>query len=585
MPYTLLSLVVDLRLFIITIAFRIRSHRISQSSSIFDSQHSFAPKMPMQESDLLGFSVGDQIIVDRVRKSSTRKSSKTMTIPASRWSATTTVVFLAALPVSGSEPCTVCPNPVDRITLPDKQVELTGFGVFSCDTLQLLAPTVLDTADEACDLLHSFSSICGCPVRGVSCSLCANGSSPTAPSLQVETSLFPDEPISCELLEAYLRSVAEDSEECVDGIIVASECGCPSVVEGGQRGMDPTVSPQDAISEAPPQGTDGETGKGAAPCTMCWDQSAVQFPDKDITYILAEYPDTAYLVEGLDVNVTCAFAEVIVGGSVPDSAGDECFLVQFLLGGICGCNPVNNHCDLCPNDEGVPLPDKPFVGTGAYIGFTPSCGDVDLLSTQLPASNYACFGAQLVSYTCGCDGGQRQYFGADSEGKRAALAWIPRVTGFMSFIGSSLIILDVLRARSKNRNKKVSIFHQLILVMSLFDISSSICWMFSTAPIPVYIDGSPSTIYGARGNDATCTAQGFFFQLGYMGSIFYNLVLSFYYLLVIVYAFKEPKLQKIRVWFHIPPLIVALGLAFAGIPFYEQTQVRSLRIRDFDVVT
>jgi hypothetical protein len=41
----------------------------------------------------------------------------------------------------------------------------------------------------------------------------------------------------------------------------------------------------------------------------------------------------------------------------------------------------------------------------------------------------------------------------------------------------TLIILDVLRARSMNRNKKVSLFQQLIVAVSLFDISSSIYWI------------------------------------------------------------------------------------------------------------
>ena len=324
-----------------------------------------------------------------------------------------------------------------------------------------------------------------CPVRDDACSLCANGSNPITPSLQVESSLFPDEPICCELLEAFLRSVAEDSDECTEGIMVANECaGCRSVLEGGQGGVDPAVSPQDAISEAPSQDTNGETGIGASPCTLCWDQKTVQFPDRDITSILEGYPGTADLVGGLDVKITCGFAEVIVGSSFPDSAGDECSRVQLLLGGICGCSPVDNYRVMCLNDESVPLPDKPFVALGAFLGFTPSCGDVDLFNTQLPTSNYICFWTQLLSYTCGCDCGQRQYFGADSDNKRAALAWVPRITGVMSFIGSSLIIMDVLRARSKNRNKKVSVFQQLLLIMSLFDISSSICWMFSTAPTP-----------------------------------------------------------------------------------------------------
>lgn len=53
-----------------------------------------------------------------------------------------------------------------------------------------------------------------------------------------------------------------------------------------------------------------------------------------------------------------------------------------------------------------------------------------------------------------------------------------------------------------------------MLAIAVFDIFSSAAWAFSTLPIPEYDEyGDPTNIYGARGNDATCTAQGFFIQL------------------------------------------------------------------------
>ncbi len=104
--------------------------------------------------------------------------------------------------------------------------------------------------------------------------------------------------------------------------------------------------------------------------------------------------------------------------------------------------------------------------------------------------------------------------------------------------------------------------------MSVFDIFSSIGRGLTTLPIPEYQYGEPTGMYGAKGNDATCKMQGFLIQLGYT-SIFYNMSLSFYFLLVVCYGMRESQIKKLQLWLHIPGLIVGFALAFAGIPFYS----------------
>lgn len=100
--------------------------------------------------------------------------------------------------------------------------------------------------------------------------------------------------------------------------------------------------------------------------------------------------------------------------------------------------------------------------------------------------------------------------------------------------------------------------------MSFFDIIGALAWMFSTAPI------NSDFVYGAIGTEATCKIQGWAFQIGFT-SIFYNVSLSTYYLLVIVYGWRDRRLKKNRWWLHGLPLAVGTGLAFGGLPFYQNT--------------
>ena len=81
---------------------------------------------------------------------------------------------------------------------------------------------------------------------------------------------------------------------------------------------------------------------------------------------------------------------------------------------------------------------------------------------------------------------------------------------------------------------------------------------FTSAPIPTeyYYEG-------AHGNDATCTAQGFFIQIGTVAA-YTNVSLAFYYFLAIRKGLNEAQLRPYRLFFLVCPIILGLAFAFAG---------------------
>jgi len=193
-----------------------------------------------------------------------------------------------------------------------------------------------------------------------------------------------------------------------------------------------------------------------------------------------------------------------------------------------------------------------LVEKGTWIATTDLC-------YRFGQSFYTC------DFTCG-DGYfyDDEYLGADTEAKKKALVWMSRVSAILSFFGSSYILWDVLHS-SENRAK---VYHQLLFGIACFDMCTAVAWAFSTAPIPK--DGYYYTfsIYGAEGNDATCTAQGFFLQLG-VTSVFYNVTLSAYYFMVIVKNSTERRLKRARWILHGVPLIFGFGFAFGLLPLYS----------------
>ena len=153
------------------------------------------------------------------------------------------------------------------------------------------------------------------------------------------------------------------------------------------------------------------------------------------------------------------------------------------------------------------------------------------------------------------------YLGATTEAERKALVWMSRSAAFLSFGGASYILATVL----SDPKKRTSVYYRLLFVMAIFDIITAGAWVFATAPID---EDEAGHVYGANGNEATCTAQAFFVQLGFT-SVFYNVSLAIYYILVVVYNKKECHLKAIQYYLHGLPILLGVGLSLGAIPIYH----------------
>jgi hypothetical protein len=501
--------------------------------------------------------------------------------------------------IAQNDPCTICPNG-DPITIPEKALSIPGFeGVIdSCGTLDSAIGIFFQPDPDQCSLIQSVSSLCGCPIPEGACYLCGENSLVQQPDRQVPYLLNVD-PLTptCEFIEAYLHSISETDSMCgVTKTLTASYCGCPDSppIEGPMCTLCPNG---EAVPEANrtlsiegiPFETCGEVEQAAAlylsqdsdtcnilqsvsslfgcetsslmesPCSLCPDGSPVTLPDADLSVLLGASEG----IRGSDlggIKLTCQVVEAYVLSFEEES--QQCQDVRFIAG-VCGCPPIKNFCDFCLGED-VLYPDKEVQIATTVLSVVPTCSQIDALTTQVETGTDLCNLAKLVNFVCGCNSGERVYFGASTHSKKVWLAWVPRISASLSLFGSSMIIYDILRDRSKLG----SVFHNLMVAMSVFDIVGSIAWAFSTLPIPEYEYGEPTGIYGAKGNEATCTAQGFFIQLGYT-SIFYNMSLSFYFMLVVRYGMKENQLKKLQLWLNLPALIVGFALAFGGIPYYS----------------
>ena len=259
---------------------------------------------------------------------------------------------------------------------------------------------------------------------------------------------------------------------------------------------------------------------------------------------------------------------------------DSCFFAGLNQRGAADCAFACKksldfaNCKLCPQD--ISASSFGTAGEGAVCSFCPendiqhldrkvpmfgenaTCSSMDFLidSLQIDAENINCRLSQSLNYACGCKGSG--YGGASSTSKQAALAWVPRCTALLSLLGSTFIIVDIVR----DRKRRKKLFGLLMVMMSVFDVFGSIAYAFTTLPIP-----ADEYIYGAIGSEASCVAQAFFIQLGTIAAYF-NVSIGFYYVLVIKYGWHERRCDKYRKYFLACPVIVGLVFAFVGIPYY-----------------
>jgi len=69
----------------------------------------------------------------------------------------------------------------------------------------------------------------------------------------------------------------------------------------------------------------------------------------------------------------------------------------------------------------------------------------------------------------------------------------------------------------------------------------------------------------AIGSVASCDAQGFFTQLGAIGTPLYNVSLATFYYLMLKRNWSIRRLKKVEIWFHLVPWVVGLSTAAWGL--------------------
>lgn len=103
-----------------------------------------------------------------------------------------------------------------------------------------------------------------------------------------------------------------------------------------------------------------------------------------------------------------------------------------------------------------------------------------------------------------------------------------------------------------------------MLGLSISDAIASVVNILSTWPIPA----GTQWVYLASGTTGTCTAQGFFNELGNLATPLYNASLCAYYALVIRDGWSEDQIRKkAEPFMHTIPTVVAALIALLGLPF------------------
>jgi len=150
-----------------------------------------------------------------------------------------------------------------------------------------------------------------------------------------------------------------------------------------------------------------------------------------------------------------------------------------------------------------------------------------------------------------------------SPWKQETVLVLTRISASVSTCGSGLIIFIII-SRWKKKRAMNSTRDRVLFFMSLLDFLSSISHVLDVTAIPSDSYG----IIGAIGNQATCSAQGFFIQMGF-GVPLYNCMICFYALLIIRFNMSDNLIAtRIEPFMH----LIALGFAFvtASIGAYLQ---------------
>jgi hypothetical protein len=118
------------------------------------------------------------------------------------------------------------------------------------------------------------------------------------------------------------------------------------------------------------------------------------------------------------------------------------------------------------------------------------------------------------------------------------------VTGCISVIASMLLVIHILRSH----DCLSTTYHRLVFGLSAADIITSFIAALSSTLVPKEMS---YLVPFAKGNTASCDAQGFLMSYANGVSVFYNCSICFYYLAIITYNKKRDYIRrKLEPWFH-----------------------------------
>lgn len=146
-------------------------------------------------------------------------------------------------------------------------------------------------------------------------------------------------------------------------------------------------------------------------------------------------------------------------------------------------------------------------------------------------------------------------------------AIVPRISGSISAVSSTVIIYVILRSRPKLS----TVYHRIMFGLSVADICASLAMALTSLPMPSSMPFEEEFGYhwaGTRlGNTYTCNAQGFFAFAGTTTVFGYNTALCVYYFFAIGVGVKERQIKK-----YIEPVLhgmpILLGLVCGVLPLF-----------------
>ncbi len=141
------------------------------------------------------------------------------------------------------------------------------------------------------------------------------------------------------------------------------------------------------------------------------------------------------------------------------------------------------------------------------------------------------------------------------EGDGENIGILRSVSGISSTISSSTLIWMIARSHKGLSTTQ----HRILLGLSICDLISSLGYSTFSSIAP---SDNNYFVWNARGNEATCDAQGFLLGFGVFGGLFYNATLCLYYVAVVNKGKGEDYIRtKIEPFLHGIPTV--LGLAYS----------------------